>query len=78
MHQERRWCQDRKFEIIDNLHHRYISAEYKDLIKNIFKYRLKNKNLFHTNFDNRIDLKYFVNRYLKKKNVHVFEDEFDF
>ena len=33
-------------EIIDNVHHRYIGDEYKNLIVNIFKFGLKDGNLY--------------------------------
>lgn len=51
-------------ETKDNVHHSYVGNENKDLINNIFKYDLKDKDLHLTNVDIRIESN-FDNRYQK-------------
>ena len=54
-------------EIVD-VNHSYISDEYKDLIENVFKSRLKDGDLHLTEFDNqKLVLTNIVNNYLKTK-----------
>ena len=62
-------------ETKDNVHHSYNGNENKDLINNIFKYDLKDKDLHLTNFDNRIESNC-DNRYLKI--FDMIEEEFGF
>ena len=53
---------------IDDVNHSYIGDEYKDLINNILKSRLKDRALSFTEFDNRkLDLTNIVKNYLEKK-----------
>ena len=60
------------------MHRRYIDVECKDLISNIFTYGLKKKDLYFTNFYNRISLNNTVNKYLNEKEIDVFENQFGF
>ena len=39
-------------EITDDMRHKYIGNEYKNLSKNIFKFGLMDEHLHLTNFDN--------------------------
>ena len=51
---------------LDDVNYRYSDDKYKDLIYNIFKYELKEKDLHLMGIDNRImGLKNIVNRYLR-------------
>ena len=64
---------------IDDVNHSYIDDEYKDLINNILKYRLKDRALSFTEFDNRkLDLTNIVNNYLEKKDIDVDDRLFTF
>ena len=64
---------------IDDVNHSCIGDEYKDLIKNILKYRLKDRALSFTEFDNRkLDLTNIVNNYLEKKDIDVDDRLFTF
>ena len=49
--------------ITDNIHTRYFDKEYKDLINNLSVYGLREKDLYLTNFANRISLKSVMSRY---------------
>ena len=55
-------------ETIDTAHHNYIGNECQDLINNTLTSGLKNKDLYLTNFGNRITT------FLQEKNIDVFED----
>ena len=59
-------------EIIHNVHNRCIDDKYKDLTNDIFTNELKDGDLHLTKFNNRIDLKSIVNRYLKEKDFDVY------
>ena len=55
---------------VDNVDHPYIGDEYKDLIDDIFKVRLRDGDLCLTEFDNwKLGLTNIVNNYLVKKDI---------
>ena len=61
------------------MNYRYFGDQYKDLINNIFNYGLNEKDLHLTGIDDRItELKNNVNRYLKKTDIDMIEEELDF
>ena len=49
--------------ITDMMKSRYFDKEYKDLINNLSVYGLREKDLYLTNFANRISLKSVMSRY---------------
>ena len=54
---------------LDNEDHAYTGYEYKDLIDNIFKFRLRDGDFCLTKFDNqKLCLTDIVNNYLEKKD----------
>ena len=64
---------------IDDVNHSNIGDEYKDLINNILKYRLKDRALSFTEFDNRkLGLTNIVNNCLEKKDIDVDDRLFTF
>ena len=66
-------------EIIDNVHHRYIGVEYKNLNGSIFKLGLLDGDLRLTNFDNQQHgLTNFVNKCLKEKDIDADDRLFNF
>ena len=65
-------------KIKDNVGHSYIGDEYKDFVDEIFKYRLKDRELYLTSFDNLKDLKNTINRYLKEKDIDSLDNVLSF
>ena len=64
---------------IDNLNHSYIGDEYKDLIDDIFKVRLRDGDMHLKVFDNKKrGLRNIVNNYLEKQDVDVDNRLFNF
>lgn len=69
----------KKDDIEIDVNYGCIGNEYKDLIDNIFKFRLKDGHLRFTEFDDRKpDLTNIGNNYLEKKVVHVDNKLFNF
>ena len=65
-------------EIKISVHHRYIDDNYKNLINNIFTRGLKDGDLHLRSFNSQIGLNNIVSKYLKEKDIDVFENNFSF